>query len=217
MAETRARLPRPVVADRLDLRDRPYNPDVTKAPPNALNSLERASIRFEALDQRSTNACTGVALARVIDFLLSRAERPKEQPVSPYMLYSMARRYDDLPGWKDDEGSSLRGALKGWYKHGACAQKLWTDLAMPPPKPEGATLEDWWQNAAKRPLGAYYRVDTRSITDMQLAVRDVGAVYASAICHAGWDKGLNHRRKTGETEVWTIPHQKAEPSDGGHA
>ena len=40
MAQARAQLPRPVVADRLDLRDRPYNPDVTKAPPNAFNSLE---------------------------------------------------------------------------------------------------------------------------------------------------------------------------------
>jgi hypothetical protein len=217
MPETRSRFPRPVVADRLDLRDRPYNPDVTKAPPNAFNSLEHARIRLEALDQSSTNACTGFALARVVDFLLSRAERQKEHPVSPYMLYSMARRYDDLPGWKDDEGSSLRGALKGWYKHGACSQDLWTALVMPPPKPGTADKEDWWQNAAKRPLGAYYRVDTRSITDMQLAVRDVGVVYASAVCHAGWDKGLDRRRKADETGVWTIPYQTAEPTDGGHA
>src|SRR2546427_2953766 len=99
MAQAGAQPPRPVVPGRLDLRDRPYNPDVTKAPPNAFNSLEQARIRFEALDQRYTNACTGFALARVVDFLMSRADRQKEQPVSPYMLYSMARRYDDLPGW----------------------------------------------------------------------------------------------------------------------
>jgi len=43
------------------------------------------------------------------------------------MLYSMARRYDEFPGDPDiDTGSSLRGAIKGWYKHGACSDRLWT-------------------------------------------------------------------------------------------
>ena len=37
--------------------------------------------------------------------------------VSPYMLYALARRYDEFAG-DADEGSSLRGALKGWYYHG---------------------------------------------------------------------------------------------------
>ena len=47
-------------------------------------------------------------------------------PVSPFMLYSMARRYDEFPGDSQvDAGSSLRGAMKGWYKHGACADALW--------------------------------------------------------------------------------------------
>jgi hypothetical protein len=231
MAKPRARLPRPVVADRLDLRDRPYNPDVTKPPPASFTSLTGGIDFPTTLDQKSTNACTGFALARVIDFLLSRAERAKEHPVSPYMLYSMARRYDELPGWTDDEGSSLRGALKGWYKHGACSSDLWADLLMPPAKPAGEQQGDWWQNAATRPLGAYYRVDTRSVTDMQIALRDVGVIYASAVCHAGWDKGFNRRRKANvsgdsvgtedaerpEDAVWTIPQQPATALDGGHA
>jgi hypothetical protein len=43
------------------------------------------------------------------------------------MLYSMARRYDEFPGDADaDTGSSLRGAMKGWYKHGVCSDRLWT-------------------------------------------------------------------------------------------
>ena len=29
------------------------------------------------------------------------------------MIYSMARRYDEFPGSKRDDGSSVRGALKG--------------------------------------------------------------------------------------------------------
>ena len=36
----------------------------------------------------------------------------------------MARRYDEFPGVAEDAGSSLRGALKGWFKHGACGEAL---------------------------------------------------------------------------------------------
>ena len=42
--------------------------------------------------------------------------------VSPYMLYAMARRYDEFPGTAD-VGSSLRGAFKGWYHHGVCTRR----------------------------------------------------------------------------------------------
>jgi hypothetical protein len=202
---------RTVVPDRLDLRDRPYLPPVVKAPPPSANSLEGLSVR--ALDQGQTSACTGFALAACINFLLHRAGRGAEAPVSPYMLYDMARRYDEFPGpVSEDAGSSLRGAMKAWYKHGACASDRWRTLAMPP-----ATLDenDWWLDSPLRPLGAYYRVDTRSVTDMHAAIHDVGVLYASAICHAGWDEG--HGLGATERSGWTIPYQKAAPSDGGHA
>jgi hypothetical protein len=44
--------------------------------------------------QRDTNACTGFALSTTIEYLLDRGQRPYE-PISGYMLYSMARRYDE--------------------------------------------------------------------------------------------------------------------------
>ena len=59
---------RTVVADRLDLRDRPYMPDVSKAPEPSLNSLKKHAVSLAALNQLETNACTGFALARVVDF-----------------------------------------------------------------------------------------------------------------------------------------------------
>lgn len=210
----RSEFVRRVVPDRLDVRDRPYMPDVSRAPKPTVNSLEEAKLKLKALDQKQTSACTGFALARVIDYLLNRAERATEHPVSPYMLYSMARRYDEFPGHKADEGSSLRGALKGWYKHGACSNELWRTLDMPPASPD-EPARDWWQESAKRPLGAYYRIDTRAVTDMQLAIRDVGVIYASAICHAGWDEGSN--LTPAKRKGWTIPYRKADPGDGGHA
>ena len=36
------------------------------------------------------------------------------------MFYELAKLYDEWPG-QDYEGSSCRGALKGWHKHGVCS------------------------------------------------------------------------------------------------
>jgi len=129
------------------------------------------------------------------------------------MIYSMARRYDEFPGSAADAGSSLRGAMKGWYRHGACRDRLWDGLKMPPAaaRPD----DDWWLDAARRPLGAYYRVDSRSVTDMHVALAEVGILYASAVCHDGWVKDATPASRKGG--YWTIPAQKARPDDGGHA
>lgn len=205
-----------VVPDRLDLRDRLYEPAVAKAPPARLDSLRPRpggkTITLPVLDQGATSACTGFALSNVANYLLIRAGRAREAPVAPFMIYSMARRYDEFPGTRD-EGSSLRGAMKGWYKHGVCASGLWKTIDMPPAKKDPA--DDWWQDAALRPLGAYYRVDTRSVSDMHVALDEVGVVYASAVCHAGWEEGL--RLPAARRRGWRIPFRKAGPADGGHA
>lgn len=208
---------RNVVPDALDLRDRPYLPTVLAPPAEEMAPL----MDLPVLDQGRTNACTGFALATVALFLLRRHRDQAVPGMSPYMLYSMARRYDEFPdppraaGEREDEadtGSSLRGAMKGWFKHGVCRLDLWQAAAMPPPanRPE----DDWWLDAARRPLGAYYRVDTRAVTDMHVALHDVGILYASAICHPGWLRGS--RAEPGEG-VWTIPQMDSQPSDGGHA
>lgn len=92
---------------------------------------------------------------------------------------------------------------------------------MPPAAKKAA--DDWWLDAATRPLGAYYRVDTRSITDMHVALNEVGILYASAVCHAGWEEGWKAgkrapKRAKGKTAAWwAIPNRKADPADGGHA
>jgi len=208
-----ARPKRNVVPDRLDLRDRPYLPIIASPPPQTLDSLKRHRIARAVRDQRDTNACTGFALATVADFLLHRAGRRAEAPVSPFFFYSMARRYDEFPGAVEDGGSSCRGAMKGWYKHGAAASALWTREKMPPPAktPE----KDWWQDAARRPLGAYYRVDPQSVTDMHVALHEVGVLYASVLCHAGWDEGYD--LSATQARRWRIPRRPLKPADGGHA
>jgi hypothetical protein len=212
MSKRVARLPgfvRNVVPDRLDLRDRPYLPPVAVIPGRELGPW----MALPVLNQERSNACTGFALASVIYHLQRSAKRkPAESRVSPFMLYSMARRYDEFPGNPEaDTGSSARGAMKGWFKFGACARDLWPDPRMP--KPASRVQRNWWLDAVRRPLGAYYRVDPRSITDMHVALNEVGILYASAVCHGGWDKGLGVKAKG----LWQIPMQKPEPADGGHA
>ncbi len=212
---TPRRLPfiRNVVPDHLDLRDRVYLPPVVVVPGAMLEPRYRD---LPVLNQGDCNGCTGFALSSVVGMLLRNAGRkPAEARVSPYMLYSMARRYDEFPGSPNvDTGSSLRGAMKGWYKHGACAAKLWDSLSMPC-APLKDAAEDWWLDAVRRPLGAYYRVDTRSVTDMHVALNEVGILYASAVCHAGWDTGLDVKIRKGSW--WKIPAHKASAADGGHA
>ena len=200
---------RNVTPDKLDLRDRLYLPSITTCPAAHLSP----KIKLPVLNQKDTNACTGFALSNVVNHLLIKAKRAAEAPVSPFMLYSMARRYDEFPGSKQDMGSSLRGAMKGWYKQGSCAQGMW--LQEPMPKSSKKAAEDWWLDAVRRPLGAYYRVDTRSIADMHAALNEVGILYASALCHRGWDKGFN--LSAARKATWEIPFQKAAGDDGGHA
>ena len=203
--------------DAVDLRDWEFQPTVASAP---------ADLRYPPdvrpmLDQGLTSACTGYALAMVIEYLLVRAGRHVEA-ISPHMLYSMARRYDewaenDDGGPDADSGSSLRGALKGWLRHGASSARLWPKTDMP--RPKAAAGEDWWTDAIKRPLGAYYRIDPRSLRDMHVAIDQVGALYASAFTHAGWEELLVDDavpRPEDPADLPVIRRRTGSP-DGGHA
>ena len=131
------------------------------------------------LDQGETSACTGYALATVIHHELRRRRNREYRVadcVSTDMLYTMAKRYDEWPGETYD-GSSCRGAMKAWHKHGACLNDYWPD----------EMEEKGWDDARTRPLGAYFRVNHRDLIAMHAALADVGILYASAIVHSGWD------------------------------
>jgi len=189
--------------DRIDHRDRPYSPRLISLPPQwpTRRDIEIALPHFRdmVLDQGTEGACTGFGLAAVMNFVfwrdtvlaLPRSERGllaidldsvRSPRVSPFQLYHLARTYDEWGG-EDYEGSSCRGAVKGFHKHGVCLESLWRDKAAP----TGEKKRMAWQNdAATRPLGAYYRIDRLSINDLQAAIHEVGAVYASARIHTGW-------------------------------
>lgn len=211
---------RNVRPDRIDFRDLPFRPNVAVAP----KPRWFPEFALPVKNQDDTSACTGFSLSLVVEHLLRKAQRERAPAISPYMLYSMARRYDEFPGSKD-EGSSLRGALKGWHKHGACAAALWKTGVDMPPAPKKAA-DDWWLDAVKRPLGAYYRIDRKQIADIHAALNEVGIVYASADTHRGWDDGADggagvgkagalKKRPASFDDVFVIPPNKG--GDGGHA
>ncbi|HYD78537.1 MAG TPA: alpha/beta hydrolase [Paucimonas sp.] len=175
--------------DRADLRDLPYRPAVDCLPPSFPADEEIARIlpgyigADLILDQGREGACTGYGLACVVNYLLwRRADMRRAERVSARMLYHLARFYDEWPG-EDYEGSSCRGALKGWHKHGVCLEALW------PSSDAFRQPEDGWDaDAVKRPLGVYYRIDRESVVDMQAAIAQTGAIYVSAYVHKGWSE-----------------------------
>jgi hypothetical protein len=178
--------------DRVDYRDRPCLPRLVNLP-ERFPSEDDIAQHFKTyssklvLDQGQEGACTGFGLAAIVNYLQWRRNLETNEPVacvSPRMLYQMALLYDEWPG-EDYEGSSCRGAMKGWFHHGVCSETKWpyrvTQRGKMKPPADG-----WLEDAATRPLGAYYRVDKNSIVDMQSAIVEVGAVYASASVHDGW-------------------------------
>lgn len=168
--------------DTLDFRDRMFVPTLVEVPLRVpLADYRRWDV--PVLDQGREGACTGYGLATVVHYLLRRRRVDSDTTrVSPRMLYEMARRYDEWPGERY-EGSSPRGAMKGWHRHGVCAERLW-----PARRARGITLDDTRaRDARRRPLGAYFRVNHRDLVAMHCALAEVGVLYASAVVHEGWD------------------------------
>jgi len=218
--------------DRLDLRDREYRPTLASLPvefptkqmiDELLPSYRKCDF---VLNQGNEGACTGFGLAATINYLMWRDYLEKNKfpklntcpielrgkRVSMRMLYHMARIYDEWDG-EDYSGSSCRGAMKGWHRHGVCTLKNWKYWEdekiigkvnfIPPEK-------KWAEDALQNTLGAYYRVNHDSVADMQAAIHEVGAIYCSASVHTGWQFGE-------KKEFTELPLIQRGEKKGGHA
>ncbi len=139
------------------------------------------------------------------------APRTTTTTVSPYMLYALARRYDEFPGTAD-VGSSLRGAFKGWHRHGVCLAASWG------PRSKGRDLTDpaFMRECADVPLGAYYRVNVQRIDDLQSAVGELNAIAVSAAIHEGWRTPREYA-KDGGKGISIIDRSGSTAALGGHA
>ena len=168
--------------DTLDFRDKMFEPTLIEVPIRRPLSDYR-SAKVPILDQGREGACTGFGLATVIHYLLrTRQVVPDPVAVSPRMLYDMARRYDEWPG-EAYEGSSARGAMKGWHKHGVCSSQHWEYSG----KQDARRFAERFKDALRRPLGAYFRVNHKDIVAMHSAIAEVGVLYATAQVHEGWN------------------------------
>lgn len=221
--------------DRLDLRDRPYPPALGNLPfqfpddAQVVGYLQAYADADLLLDQGSDGACTGFGLAAVINYLLfvqGLAQGSKAiRKASPAMLYQLARIYDEWPG-EDYEGSSCRGALKGWQRHGVCREMLWPyvldggNRVYQPPRENPDRPDDadsnWDVDALACTLGVYYRVDARSVVDMQSAIHACGAIYVSATVHEGWVVPARKQLR-GHADLARIKHVPKPRQPGGHA
>jgi hypothetical protein len=171
--------------DTMDLRDLMFVPTLIEVPSHIPLS-DFAAIKVPVLDQGREGACTGFGLATVANcLLLRRRVAPDKVPVSPRMLYEMARRYDEWPG-ESYSGSSARGAMKGWHKHGVCSEAEYPYVLKRSDK-RGLT-QPRISDALKRPLGAYFRVNHRDLIAMHSAIAEVGVLYATAGVHEGWKR-----------------------------
>lgn len=130
------------------------------------------------LDQMGEGACAGFGLAATINSLTKI--KNQEQSASARMLYEMARKHDEWPGMKY-EGSSCRGAIKGWYAMGVCSELEWPYVLGDPGKLTVVRAKA----ARKIRVGAYYRINHR-LADFHAAINETGAIFVSASVHDGW-------------------------------
>ena len=182
------------IDDPPDFRDRAYRPSLGRLP----DKLDPPA-KLRVLDQGQEGACTGFGLAAVINHF--NRERKRDYAVSTRMLYEMARKFDEWPGEKY-EGSSCRGAIKGWYAMGVCREKDWAY----DPNKRGELTVDRAKAARENTLGAYYRVQPK-VSDFHAALNETAALFVSAKVHTGW--------RPGSCKNGRIPYPRKEL--GGHA
>jgi hypothetical protein len=194
-----------VAPDPFDARDLYYRPRL-----QLLDDVVDRRRKAVVLTQDGSS-CTGHAVAAMINTVLAQRSARAANLVSPYMLYYLGRRYDEFPG-EDDAGSSLRGVLKGWWRHGVARESDWKDLQTHLDLDDQALVA----SCRKRPLGAYYRVETQRLDDMQSAITELHAIVASATIHDGWRTPVKEPAKGGKFN-FVIRKSPGSVPIGGHA
>ncbi len=187
-----------VFPDVADFRDYAYEPPLVRIPDRIVPRY-----KLKILDQGREGACTGFALAAVVNYLNS--SRGKRYRVSPRMLYEMSRRFDEWPG-NNYSGSSCRGAIKGWYAMGVCRETHWPYVEGEP----GALTVTRAKAARETRIGAYYRLNHR-LADFHAALCEAGVIFVSANVHDGW------RGKAVKANGGVIPRHHEAPQPPGHA
>ena len=145
--------------------------------------------------QQRGEECTGFALAAIADYHLRKnfdsatwnamsASERAEHTASRRMLYETAQVFDR---YDFEEGSTLRGALKGWRRVGVAADSLWPyDPHDEHGEIHGRLTLRRTLDAFGRPGGVYYRIHSHEIDKIKDALARDCPLYASSRVHVGW-------------------------------
>lgn len=175
--------------DPIDFRDRIYQPGFIALAPRLDPLQELAEIPVR--DQGYLGSCTGMALATAIDVLRLRQwtldGSPKDKqpkPVSARMLYEMGRAFDEHP---DDglPGSSVRGALRGFFHNGVCHE---IEIMDDPTTLNWEFTIERARDARNVTLGVYARLQ-HVLLDYHCALNEIRVIIASTKLHEGWRLG----------------------------
>jgi hypothetical protein len=200
----------PIVADAPDDRDVLY---VASRQPNDLPAqvgIDHYRHHADVTWHQRGEECTGFALAAIANYeLRRRLADPALPSVSRRMLYEVAQLHD---GEDFDEGSTLRGALKGWRLTGVTLDWLW------PYAPDDEFGERHGDltltrllDARHRPLAGYRRVPHHDLDLVKDALASGHALFAAARFHVGW-----YRLFLPDVDP-TIRHRSDDADKGGHA
>lgn len=165
------------VADFPDIRDRYYEPPLIQ-----LESALLPPGDLMILDQGTEGACTGFATAAALNLLRQRqGSLTPTDGASPRMLYEMAKIHDEWEG-SGYEGSSVRGAIKGFFHNGVCREH---DAPYISNQAGWSLSVEQAKQARQLILGSYYRLRP-ILVDYHAALQQAGVIVVSASIHRGW-------------------------------
>jgi|CXWL01.1.fsa_nt_gi hypothetical protein len=176
-----------------DFRDRFFQPGLVQIQTES-DARRRDLLTLAPRDQGDEGSCTGQALAAVIDIqnTLRGMKLTNDSRASARMLYEMARAHDEYP---DDgiDGSSARGAIKGFFHNGVCTESDAPYTAGEPGWRLGVTQA---KAARDMSLGAYLRL-RHVLYDYHAALCEAGAIVVTSMVHDGWsfEKVANNRNR----------------------
>lgn len=174
-----------IVPDAPDGRDRFWEPTGDSAEVPDRVDLDGYQRLVGVTWHQRGEECTGFALAAIANYAIRRHHDDPELPsVSRRMLYESAQLHDDE---EFEEGSTLRGALRGWRRTGVALDELWPyDPDDEHGDKHGALTLARLLDARHRPLVSYRRIMHAEADRMRRALAEGHALFAAAQIHVGW-------------------------------
>ncbi|HYN34414.1 MAG TPA: C1 family peptidase [Ilumatobacteraceae bacterium] len=174
-----------IVPDAPDERDYVWEPaDDSVDVPDRVDPADYQRLVGVTWHQRGEE-CTGFALAAIANYRIRRHHDDPELPsVSRRMLYESAQLHDNEDF---EEGSTARGALRGWRRTGVALDNLWPyDPDDEYGEKHGTLTLARLLDARHRPLVSYRRIMHADVDRMRRALAEGHALFAAARIHVGW-------------------------------